>query len=437
MKFQIQKVLIDDAFHELSYPIRNSKNVFTILVGRNAVGKTRTLSKITNHYIFQKDLFADPQELITSYNSDNRPDRVIAVSNSRFDRFPDPNNTFRQRKYLEIDYHYLGLGSFRSSTYSIISKGCEAILSGFGRDEFKKRNLAEILEYTGFLPIFNIEFRQILRPDQLRDSPSDILRDEYFQRKYLGEYQNIDNINIEKEIMPGLRYLKDRVNYNKALSFRINLLDEYRHNYELEEFALYIAPLLKAGLVKISRISLFDKKSKNKIPFHQASSGQQCMILMFLGITGVISNKSLICIDEPEISLHPRWQAEFIGILQKIFSPYHGCHFLIATHSPQIVAGLVSENGYVADIENKKLLHSSEYAKKSADFQLTEIFHEPGFRNEYLIRNLLIILSKLSKNDKLSSEDLQKLSDFEKIKIRLDDSDPVYHLLNQIKMLVG
>lgn len=160
------------------------------------------------------------------------------------------------------------------------------------------------------------------------------------------------------------------------------------------------------------------------------------MLLMFLGIAAVIKDNSLICIDEPEISLHPRWQAEFIGILQKAFSNYRGCHFLIATHSPQLVSGLTSSSGFVADLETKSLLLPDEYAKKSADYQLSEVFHEPGFKNEYLTRVLLVILSKLVKGECISNEDKSRLRTIEHARSRLDDADPVLHLLDQVKMMV-
>ncbi|MBO2007151.1 ATP-binding protein [Serratia marcescens] len=68
-------------------------------------------------------------------------------------------------------------------------------------------------------------------------------------------------------------------------------------------------------------------KEKSKISLFQTSSGQQCMILMMIGIVSSISDNSLVCIDEPEISLHPKWQLEFISILQRTFSDYRGCHF--------------------------------------------------------------------------------------------------------------
>lgn len=62
-------------------------------------------------------------------------------------------------------------------------------------------------------------------------------------------------------------------------------------------------------------IELVDIKFiKNKKYFHltEASSGELSLIFNLLSIAGEIENESLILIDEPEISLHPEWQSNFI-----------------------------------------------------------------------------------------------------------------------------
>ena len=83
------------------------------------------------------------------------------------------------------------------------------------------------------------------------------------------------------------------------------------------------------------------------------------------------------------------------------------------------------------------MLLPNEFAKKSADFQLTQIFHEPGYKNEYLLRTLVLMLSRLTKYQELTSDDLQKIQKIEKVKHRIEREDPVLHLLTQVKTLSG
>ncbi len=41
-----------------------------------------------------------------------------------------------------------------------------------------------------------------------------------------------------------------------------------------------------------------------------------------LGISTEIRDNSLICIDEPELSLHPKWQEKYMKLLMNTFSDY-------------------------------------------------------------------------------------------------------------------
>lgn len=428
MKFQIEKILIDEDLLRLSRPVNSRENVYTMLVGRNASGKTRSLGKIVNNYIFPDKDAGEIRSIYETPDSFTAPSQVVAVSNSRFDRFPQPEMLHR-KTVLSLDYHYLGLSGFRSSPYSIISKAIASIIHKTETESDHSNNLSYIFEYIGFLPSIQIELRASTAVPFARSDPVMAWK-EGFER--LNDDHTFD---FEEDILPGLEYFTQGFSQNRAVSLRYDLRNGWWGSTAIEDFIKYIPILINSGLLKVAKLYLYQKNSKDKILLSHASSGQQCMLLMFLGIAGVIKNGSLICIDEPEISLHPRWQAEFIGILQKAFSNYYGCHFLIATHSPQLVSGLTSSNGFVADLETKNLLLPDEYAKKSADYQLSEIFHEPGFKNEYLIRVLLVIISKLIKGEALSKQDRVKLTAIEYVRNRLDEADPVLHLLNQVNMM--
>lgn len=431
MKFQVESVEFDDQFVKISESSFNDENLYTMLVGRNATGKTRTLSKIANHFLFP----SDGREVRNSLGSSEKPSRVIAISNSRFDRFPDPVYVAKKKSVSETDYFYLGLSGFRATPSTNLTRGCEALFQNDDSNKFKISNIATILEYIGFLPYIHIDFRI---PVSVSGYGYNKSIDEAYQLYYKKNSSKsaYDQLDIDYRFREALKFYDYKFRSGKTASFQVDLGSYRSYDPQFEEFSKHAEVLLQSGLLRVARLNLFHARTKDKIPFHLASSGQQCMLLMFLGIAGVIADGSLICIDEPEISLHPRWQAEFIGLLQVAFSNYRGCHFVIATHSPQIISGLTSANGFVSDLEEHTLVHASKYAQRSADFQLTEVFHEPGFRNEYLIRSLLVMLSKLTKEEKLDGEDLIKLNHFYEVKPRLKDGDPVLHLLNQINMLL-
>ncbi|NWA05389.1 AAA family ATPase [Pseudomonas gingeri] len=72
------------------------------------------------------------------------------------------------------------------------------------------------------------------------------------------------------------------------------------------------------------------------IPLSSLSSGEQHEIVLMYELLFKTPSNSLLLIDEPEISLHVKWQKSFIQDLKRI-RDLVGFDALIATHSPFIV----------------------------------------------------------------------------------------------------
>jgi len=66
------------------------------------------------------------------------------------------------------------------------------------------------------------------------------------------------------------------------------------------------------------------------------SSGEQQELVLVYELLFRYAAKTLVLVDEPELSLHITWQMAFIDDLLKV-SRLTGLKFLIATHSPQII----------------------------------------------------------------------------------------------------
>jgi predicted ATP-binding protein involved in virulence len=152
-----------------------------------------------------------------------------------------------------------------------------------------------------------------------------------------------------------------------------------------------------------------------------------------LGIASKIENGSLICIDEPEICLHPAWQEKYIRFLMNTFKDYKGCHFLIATHSPQITSKLEDENCYVMSMDDGKLVSASTLNNKSIDFQLAHVFKSPGFKNEYLTRELISLITLISEGKGQEELHSTKIEEILALKDVIDDDDPVKELIKMVE----
>jgi ABC-type glutathione transport system ATPase component len=68
----------------------------------------------------------------------------------------------------------------------------------------------------------------------------------------------------------------------------------------------------------------------------ELSSGEQQQLVLFYELIFKTSKKSLVLIDEPEISLDVGWQRRFLDDLAKVIS-LDRISILMATHSPQII----------------------------------------------------------------------------------------------------
>ncbi len=74
-----------------------------------------------------------------------------------------------------------------------------------------------------------------------------------------------------------------------------------------------------------------------QIPATGLSSGEQHELVLFYELLFKTQDKSLILIDEPEISLHISWLNQFIEDLKEVIKR-GGMDILIATHSPDIIS---------------------------------------------------------------------------------------------------
>ena len=67
------------------------------------------------------------------------------------------------------------------------------------------------------------------------------------------------------------------------------------------------------------------------------SSGEQNEIFLLFKFIFEVPEKSVLLIDEPELSLHVAWQLQFIKDIKEI-AKTRDVQIVIATHSPEIVS---------------------------------------------------------------------------------------------------
>ncbi|MFS4439624.1 AAA family ATPase [Paracoccaceae bacterium GXU_MW_L88] len=175
-------------------------------------------------------------------------------------------------------------------------------------------------------------------------------------------------------------------------------------------------------------------KDRSMINILDASSGEISIVAGMLGVASNIEDNSLILIDEPEISLHPEWQEQYVELLRSTFSPFSGCHFVIATHSPIILSDIGSEGSHVVSLsENEISKQKAEvYAGASVDQLLVTAFGVVGNENLFLKQEAIKTLNHLVRGSTSDDSLLERLKFLESARVAIGDDTELAKLIDDL-----
>jgi len=176
----------------------------------------------------------------------------------------------------------------------------------------------------------------------------DNIDDEYIRNKFTkqNDYRNrlmLSGLIDEEEggnLLPG-----DKLDAHalKVLWHYLNDVDEKFEVYKdlLPKIELFLSIINSRFRYKKMSISknegfFFISDSGQSIPLKSLSSGEQHELVLTYELIFKVPEKTLILIDEPELSLHVTWQQKFLTDIKRI-SQIANLDFIIATHSPSIV----------------------------------------------------------------------------------------------------
>lgn len=455
----------------------SSENCITVIVGKNGIGKSRFLGSIVNamnscfydgrltkvrSYRTQRVKALDDFHLqlesdgidsslsVRMGHSDydgeitGLPEKIIAVSTSQHDKFP------LARLSREDDgsgrYFYLGEKMSRASLIqgptTILDRVTGSLFRNVGASKKDNNKLKDVFNFLGYRPSVTVVYRFEMSINKIIDEIRNISDSQSSDRKYFSTrirdiQKRIELTDSMSEVLEAIDYLGRHDSKRREIIFDMNFENATIETGSIELFT-HTHLLRKIGLMRLEDVILYPlDMNLEEFSIREASSGEQCVISTILGIAAEIEDNSLICIDEPEISLHPEWQEKYIDLLVKTFSSYRGCHFIIATHSPQIVSRIRGENCFILKMEAGELIPASEHYKKSADYQLAVILEAPGYSNEFLARECLSLITKISKSNIDEISDI-KIRANKLIEIRplIEDSDPIANLIDGLKMAI-
>lgn len=432
----------------IKYKLVENMNVFSILVGKNGTGKSTLLGNMATEYTKElSKINKRNQELDfeDNYIKKEFPFEIICVSTSPFDKFP--LDRFHRQKF----YTYLGLRDINSSSIGVsyLSKIIGSLIESISKNPKQAYEICNVLEFLEYRDEMNIIFEFNIGPNRLHEllnnknfiEEFDNRTNPIFRRINRQFFTNFDNTLNERKLNKLYKILNDLLtnygSFRKFFNLSINKYGfEYEFNIEIESLIF----LFEAGIIKLKDVLLNTFKYNEQFSIKDASSGEQSIILSILGIASRIKDNCLILIDEPEICLHPHWQEKYIEILTKTFNKYSNCQFIIATHSPLIISKLSNYNSFITNMEDGGIKSSENYINNSVDFQLANIFNNPGFKNEYLLRIAISTFSKVSKYKKFDNRDDENLQQLNSQLNHLRTEDPIYDLtttLIKLKEMYG
>lgn len=170
--------------------------------------------------------------------------------------------------------------------------------------------------------------------------------------KMLKSFINIlkkDKINYSKTIkINDFSYLNKAIEFiNKAFDCDAIVLESKskRITYKKDEFLEDISLDIDFS-GSDSRIYFLNKNKKLKL-----SAGQLTFVNLVINLLSSIEKNSLILIDEPENTLHPNLEIDFIKILQSILDEFES-FAIISTHSSIITREVPSQYVHTIRVDN-------------------------------------------------------------------------------------
>ena len=219
-------------------------------------------------------------------------------------------------------------------------------------------------------------------------------------RKY--QFINIINSNVIRDIPS---YIATRRNYLATIEEDLTMkevtnkvINEINGIFDILELDVKLKGFSKDE----KTLPIFENSAGEEFDINDLSSGEKQLFLRTLSIKMLEPNNSIILIDEPELSLHPKWQQRIIEVYRKIGE---NNQIIVATHSPHILGSVSNENIFI--------LYRNENGKieaKTGD----ELYSSYGQPVDRVLKDIMGLKSVRTPKIDRDIQELRKLVDEDK-----------------------
>ena len=344
---------------ELSFKKDNEILDVIVLAGINGSGKTTILEAIKDFF----DIFFDNKN-----NNDNDSEKSninLEIFFEEFEKYSSYN--LKRVKFLNT-FHY------EKSDHNTSSQN--QTINNF-------ESLAKII----YVPAEN-------NFEKVKTDTTTLLR--------ISQFINIINSNVIKDIPS---YIATRRNYLATIEEDLTM-KEVTNKVVNEINSIFSILELDVKLKGFSKdektMPIFENSAGEEFNINDLSSGEKQLFLRTLSIKMLEPKNSIILIDEPELSLHPKWQQRIIEVYKKIGE---NNQIIIATQSPHILGSVSNENIFILyRNENRKI------EAKTGD----ELYSSYGQPVDRVLKDIMGLESIRTPKIEKDLEELRKLVDEDK-----------------------
>lgn len=354
----------------------------SILVGPNGSGKSSFLRDLVRRYRNERE--------------------IVVVCNTPHDRFARLQGVRR-----------ISIGKTHGSPRMVVKNSVAQALSGSGADFYR---ISSTLEYCGYRARFGFAI------DRARNHGASIedLRDKYLRTLRDDHNGDVDGVPPE-DLVPKFPWDPSEEDLQLAVSFlqrhdpgeRIwidasNSVLEFSRSREFASVLKLEARLRTWEVIRGIRVFL-EREDGESIEMQHASSGQLALISSLLFVITNAGRDPIVIIDEPENSLHPNWQREYVDKLLTALS-YRNATVIMATHAPLVVTGAIASNrGIVAVFKTsngkaERLPIDTDGSPASIEEILWQAFEVVTPANHFVSETIVDAISAFERGEKDKSE---------------------------------
>lgn len=424
-----------------SRPVNTDDNFFSILIGANGTRKSRTLrdildiaSRMIARESMEHENKAGQLELWGDAWNDRYIRKIIALSGVATDRFPS-RLTLRRKSNLPDLYSYIGPRTDNNlvSRVQSINRVALGLLQASSSIRQRSRALAELLKVLGGFDYLEFTFKA---HDDLQGGLSEL--------QILNRLRKLSTAHRsfywdEQLARPLLPKIVKMVESRSPAKLRVDVHPTVAIKTKGDIAALEL--LASSGLLTVDSGSIGNSSKNVSHPLSELSSGQWHILSSLLFTAASVEDDTLMLVDEPENSLHPAWQQQYLGLLSEMIDGAKGVHVMVATHSPLIAASLPPLSCEVIQIRESRArlvaraLPSGPFGW-TADQILKDVFNLSSTRSLDFSQQMDIALRLFGAGDRENPELVDAVIGLVKLKDGLPEDDLARSVIDTLSSVV-